>query len=292
MRIAFFGLPLAPLLLARDGHDIVYAAVSRQVPGLRRLRLRAGADRIFVRPDADAPETLMRVRAAAPDLIVSWFWTTKLSSRVLSLAPGIGVHPSLLPRHRGPDPYFWAIDSGDRVTGVTAHRLDVEYDTGTILARREVPLNPRWNAWRLARVLDRAGVALLREVVRAHGHGELPEGAAQDESMATLAPEPSDEELAIRWSWPAERIERRVRAAAPWPGAWTQIGDQVVTLLQLRATGDFPKTLRPAEAAVRPDGVAVVRTGDEAVELLEGRSDDTEETLTTHDLARIVELAQ
>jgi methionyl-tRNA formyltransferase len=259
---------------------------------LRRLRLRLGAERVFVRPDVDAPETIVRVSGAAPDLIVSWFWTTKLPREILQLAPGIGVHPSLLPRHRGPDPYFWAIDSGDSVTGVTAHRLDVEYDTGAIFERCEVPINPSWNAWRLARALDRASLRLLRQVVRAHGTGELPNASAQDESLATLAPEPSDEELAMRWSWPAERIERRVRAAAPWPGAWTEIGGQIVTVLRVRATRDFPKTLRPAEAAVRNDGVAVVRSADEAVELLEGRSDDTNQPLTTHDLARMVELAR
>ncbi len=292
MRIAFFGLPLAALLLARDGHSIVYAAACRPAPGLRRLRLRVGADKVFVRPDVDAPETAMRVSSAAPDLIVSWFWTTKLPREILQLAPGIGVHPSLLPRHRGPDPYFWAIDSGDIVTGVTAHRLDVEYDTGAILARHQVPIDPRWNAWRLARALDRASLRLLREVVRTYGQGELREGPAQDESLARAAPEPSDDELAIRWSWPAERIERRVRAAAPWPGAWTQIGEQIVTLLRVRTTRDFPKALGTAEAAVRNDGIAIVRSADEAVELLEGRSDDTNQTLTTHDLARMVELAR
>jgi methionyl-tRNA formyltransferase len=256
------------------------------------MRLRVGADKVFVRPDVDAPETAMRVSGAAPDLIVSWFWTTKLPREILQLAPGVGLHPSLLPRHRGPDPYFWAIDSGDIVTGVTAHRLDVAYDTGPILARDQVPIDPSWNAWRLARALDRASLRLLREVVRAHAAGAVLDGTAQDESLATVAPEPSDDELAIRWSWPAQRIERRVRAAAPWPGAWTQIGEQIVTLLRVRTTRDFPKALRTAEAAVRNDGVAIVRSADEAVELLEGRSDDTNQTLTTHDLARMVELAR
>jgi methionyl-tRNA formyltransferase len=292
VRIAFFGLPLAAVLLARDGHAIVYAAACRQAPGLRRLRRRVGADRVFVRPDVDAAETLTRVSAAAPDLIVSWFWTTKLPTQVLGLAPGIGLHPSLLPRHRGPDPYFWAIDSGDTVTGVTAHRLGVEYDTGAIFACRQLPIDPSWNAWQLARALDRPSLGLLREVVRAYGQGELPNGTAQDDALATVAPEPSDEDLALRWSWPAERIERRVRAAAPWPGAWTQIGEHMVTLLRVRATNDFPKALHTAEAAVRTDGVAVIRTRDEALELLEGRSDDSDQTLTTRDLARLVKLAQ
>src|SRR5271168_4737891 len=101
MRIAFFGLPLGALLLARDGHEIVYAAACRRAPGLRRLAARIAPGRTHVRPDVESAVTRARVEAAAPDLIVSWFWTTKLPAPILRLAPAVGIHPSLLPRHRG-----------------------------------------------------------------------------------------------------------------------------------------------------------------------------------------------
>src|SRR5262249_3710263 len=153
LRIAFFGLPLAALLLAQDGHEIVYAAVCRpQAIGVRRLKRTLGAS-VEMRPDVKSSVTFARVRDARPDLVVSWFWTTKIPARLVELAPlgGFGVHPSLLPRHRGPDPYFWAIDLGDEVTGVTAHRLAAEYDTGAILGSRTLPIDPAWNAWTLAK---------------------------------------------------------------------------------------------------------------------------------------------
>jgi methionyl-tRNA formyltransferase len=228
------------------------------------------------------------IRRAQPDLLVSWFWTTKVPRQILQIAPGLGIHPSLLPRYRGADPYFWAIDSGDTFTGVTAHRLDAEYDTGAILARRELSIAPGWNAWQLARALDRPGLDLLRQIVRAYAGGTPPESAPQDERAATLAPSPSDDELAVRWAWPAVRIERRVRAAAPWPGAWTQVGERFLTLVRVRATAEFPRALAAGEAAVRSDGVAVVRAGDTAVELLEARLDEDERVLTQAELARLV----
>lgn len=274
MRIAFFGLPLAAVLLARDGHSIAYGALSRRGPGQRRLSLRVAPGRTWLRPDVNAAGTLARVKDAAPDLVVSWFWTTRLPRSILDLAPSVGVHPSLLPRHRGPDPFFWAIDQGDATTGVTAHELGTEYDTGPILGSRTLAIDPSWNAWGLARALDRPSLALLRDVVRDFANGRPPRRVPQDERMATLAPEPDDDALAVRWTWDAARIERRVRAAAPWPGAWTDIGGRIVTLVHVRVTRDFPAALAPAEAAVRPDGVAVVRTGDLAVELLEGRTED------------------
>jgi methionyl-tRNA formyltransferase len=292
VRIAFFGLPIAALLLDRDGHDLAWCGIARRhAVGARRLVRRLGADRVSLGPNADDSEVLRQLRAARPELIVSWFWTKKIPSPILGLAPSFGVHPSLLPRHRGPDPYFWAIDSGDERTGVTAHALGAEYDTGAILAQRLLRIDPCWNAWQLARALDRPSLALLRDVTRAFAEGRAPPPHPQDDRLATAAPQPSDDELSIRWSWSAGRIERRVRAAAPWPGAWTQIGDHIVTLERVRPTSDFPRALAPGEAAVRPDGVAVVRAGDAALELVSGRDDD-DGVLRARDLAEVVRSAQ
>jgi len=291
MRIAFFGLPLAAVLLAYDGHEIAYAAASRRAPGLRRLQEHIARGKSVVRPDASSDETFARVRDARPELLVSWFWTTKIPARVFRLAPSIGVHPSLLPRHRGPDPYFWAIDAGDETTGVTAHLLEETYDAGAILAQRPLRIDPQWDAWRLARALDRPSLALLREIVRAFERGAPPPAVQQDEQAATTAPEPTEDELAVRWSWPAARIERRVRAAAPWPGAWTEIGDRQVTLLRVRAVVEFPRALAPGEATVRADGIAVVRAGDDAVELLQGRG-ESEEILSAQAIAALVAAAR
>ncbi len=153
MRIAFLGLPLAAVLLARDGHDIAFAGVLPE-RGLRRLRARLGTTRVQVSPDLERDAAVERIRRASPELVVSWFWPKRVPPLVLSLAPAVGVHPSLLPRYRGPDPYFWAIDAGDTLTGVTAHVLESEYDTGPILGQTPVRIEPAWNAWQLAKALD------------------------------------------------------------------------------------------------------------------------------------------
>ena len=259
--------------------------------------------RVDVRPDVNARSTIDRVRALSPELVVSWFWTTRLPMEIVSCAPlgAFGVHPSLLPRHRGPDPYFWAIDSGDEVTGVTAHRIAAEYDTGEILAQRELAIDPAWNAWTLARALDRPSLALLREFVRAYGErGDRASSRAipQDESRATLAPSPADEELEIDWTWPSARIARRIRAASPSPGAWSFFGDEAVTITRAAVAGasDFPRALAPGEAWVPDVGgdqeTAIVRTGDGALALLQGRMDSAEDEdpyeLDAADLADMV----
>jgi methionyl-tRNA formyltransferase len=290
MRVAFFGLPLAALLLHRDGHEIALACVSRPDSiGMRRLLRTLPRGAVLRKPDVTSQELLGRVEAARPDLIVSWFWTTRIPARVTQTARfgGIGVHPSLLPRHRGPDPFYWAIASGDEETGVTAHALDEQYDTGAILGQRRVPIDPRWNAWTLARKLDRPSLALLREVARSFARGTPPPATPQDERLATAAPAPTDDDLAIHWNAPSDRVVRRVRAASPWPGASTEVGDVPVALTCVRETQDYPRALAPGEGSVRPDGIAVVRTVDGAVALLEG-SDEEGRPLGTAALAALV----
>lgn len=289
MRIAFFGLPLAALALLEDGHELTVAALSRKnLPGTRRLR-RALGDRVLVTPRVDRT---FRVDA---DLVVSWFWTKKLPVEVVRAAPlgGFGVHPSLLPRWRGPDPYFWAIDSGDAATGVTAHRLDAEYDTGAILGSRSVRIDPAWDSWRLARALDRPSLALMREVALAFASGMPPNELAQDERAVTEAPEPDDSLLEIVWSRDAASIVRRIRAAAPYPGAWTFIGEEAVVITRATVRAGVA-ALRPGEAAV-VDGRAVVAAGDGSVILHAGRrvgDDDREVPLDERAFADLVARAR
>jgi methionyl-tRNA formyltransferase len=272
MRIAFVGLPLAALLLHADGHEIVWAGICRRgAIGTRRLRARLGARAVAIVPDL--AKRVDEVRALEPDLVVSWFWTKKVprAFRETARVGAFGVHPSLLPRHRGPDPYFWAIDAGDEETGVTAHELEDEYDTGALLGTKRLGIDPSWNAWTLAKRLDRPSLALLREITAAYARGERPRAIPQDESRATEAPAPTDEELELRWTDDAAAVVRRVRAASPWPGAFTEIAGEVVTLTRARATSDVPRAIGPGEAVVRPDGIAVVRARDAGVELLAGR---------------------
>ena len=274
MRLAFFGLPLAALLLLADGHEIVFAMLSRtDAPGRRRLT-RALGGRVRARGDLTEAEIAATMTDVAPDLLVSWFFTAKLPMTIVGAARGggIGAHPSLLPRHRGPDPYFAAIDQGDRVSGVTIHRIEAEYDTGAILARGEILIDPGWNAWQLARRLDRPSLALLRDTVRRLGAGEPIPERLQDELVASYAPTPSDADCALAWSWPVDRLLRRIRALSPSPGAFTEIGGQIVTVLAARVASAYPRALAPGEAAVVGE-LAVVRAGDGAIELLGGEID-------------------
>ncbi|MFO0586938.1 MAG: methionyl-tRNA formyltransferase [Polyangiaceae bacterium] len=281
LRVAFFGLPLAALLLDRDGHDVVLASICRSdAVGLRRAKKRF-AGRFLLKPDATRPAFVERVRSLEPDLIVSWFWTKRLPMDVIRAARhgGIGAHPSLLPRHRGPDPTYWAIASGDTETGVSVHRLEADYDTGDVLMVERLPIDPAWNAWQLARALDRPSLRALRRTVAAFASGAPPAPIPQDESKATQAPAPDDDACAIRWSEPTNRILLHIRALAPSPGAWTEIAGALVSILEARASRSYPEVLVPGESVTIEDR-AVVRTGDGAIDLLRVEIDGQPATLS------------
>jgi methionyl-tRNA formyltransferase len=275
LRIVFFGLPLAAVLLARDGHQVVLASFSfAEAVGLRRARRLLGEDRVLIKPRALDPALHARVGALAPDLLVSWFWTTRLPMSLVRAARlgGIGAHPSLLPRHRGPDPTCWAIASGDEETGVTVHRIEEAYDTGAILAQERLRIDPAWDAWRLARALDRPSLRLLRATVARFARGDVVTGSAQDPALATQAPFLDDSACAISWTWRTERVLRHVRALAPAPGAWTEIEGALVIVVQAAPAATYPRALEPGEGVV-DGGRVLVRTADGAVELLRGEID-------------------
>jgi methionyl-tRNA formyltransferase len=272
LKLGYFGLPLGAHLLLTDGHELDPCVLSPiDAPGRRRVRARVPAARLLDAREAAAGALKAAIERALsraqPELIVSWFWTRLLPGAWLTAARfgGIGVHPSLLPRHRGPNPYFWTIDAGDREAGVTLHALAPEYDTGAILLQRSLLVGER-NSWQLARALDRPSLALLREGVRRFAEGERPSETAQSDAGVTWAPEPTGRELLADWSWPTARVLRRIRALAPVPGLAVEIRGLRLFITRARAATRFVATLEPGEATVLEDAeTLVIRTADGAI---------------------------
>jgi methionyl-tRNA formyltransferase len=285
--IVYFGLPLGALALLQDGLDVRVACISRpDLPGMRKLR-RVMLERgglVLARPDLAHPDTVEMLRAAKPSLLVSWFWTKKIPLEVLRLCRrGFGVHPSLLPKYRGADPYFWVIAAGERETGVTAHVLSPRYDDGAILAQRRMQIPKDCNAWELAKALDRPSLALMRDVAGRYARGESIPEIPQDEERATEAPAPSDEDCELVWDWPVDDVIARVRAAAPDPGAFTGYNDQTVVIVKVRPATDVPLALEPGDIVATNEGV-MVRAADGGVVVVEARAEDSDVTVRGMDV--------
>lgn len=278
MRILYFGLPLGLEVLRRHGHRPLAACLGHlDQPGARRARMRLERGALLLgAPALDDAEVVRTLESVKPDLILSWFWPKKIPASVLALAPAYGVHPSLLPRWRGPDPFFWAIRRGDTETGVSLHELDAEYDTGRVVAQRRVPIAAADDGWTLAKKLDRPSLALLLELVERRARGETPAAWTQDEAGATEAPQPTEEDLALDFDCDAAELERWVRAARPEPGARAVLGEALVTFLDV-AVDDArpPGGLEVGEAWIA-GGVVRVRCGRGALRIDRVRDEDDE----------------
>lgn len=275
MRILYFGLPLGLEALRRAGHAPVVASLGHLGQlGHRRARRTRGL--LLGTPSLDDQRVQGTLRSANADVILSWFWPKKIPAAVLSLAPrgAFGVHPSLLPRWRGPDPFFWALRTGDAETGVTLHRLEAEYDTGSIVAQRRVRIDAHDDGWSLAKKLDRPSLALLVECANRLVAGETLTGAPQDERAATPAPEPTEDDLALDFERDATELERWVRAARPEPGARAILGESLVTFLDTAVDDRRPPGGLAVGEAWIERGVVRIRCGKGALRVDRVRDED------------------
>ena len=174
------------------------------------------------------PETLRSSEAVAklasfePELIVVAAFGLILPSEVLSLPKFgcINVHPSLLPRHRGPSPVANAILCGDELTGVTIMLMDTKVDAGPILAQRKVGISSMDTTGSLSDKLAEAGAGLLLETLPKWVGCEL-KPQPQDESQATYSRLITSGDGEIDWHLSALELWRMVRAYNPWPGCYT-----------------------------------------------------------------------
>lgn len=132
----------------------------------------------------------------------------------------LNIHASLLPKYRGANPISEAILHGENETGVSIMLLDAGIDTGPVLLRRGIPINPDETTGTLTEKLANLGSRALLEALPFWVEGKItPE--AQDETLASHTRMLRKEDGEIDWSKSAQYISRQVRAYSPWPGAYT-----------------------------------------------------------------------
>ncbi len=212
-----------------------------------------------------------KVRALAPQLLVVVAFGKIFRKAFIDIFPlgGINLHPSLLPRHRGPSPISAAILAGDAETGVCIQRLALKFDSGDILSREKIALRGDETTGSLSETLAVKGAALLRDVLDGLEKGPM-KGIAQDEREATYCHLLKKEDGRIDWNEGARVIERKVRAYDPWPRAATRWGQKTVLVLQSRLYAGTLGAVRDS-AQVVPSGTVfasdpreglLVRTGE------------------------------
>ncbi|TAK04665.1 methionyl-tRNA formyltransferase [Patescibacteria group bacterium] len=171
------------------------------------------------------------LRELSPDMSVVTAYGRIIPEAVLAIPrlSTLNVHPSLLPRWRGPSPIQSAIAAGDPETGVSIMLLDAEMDHGPLLAQMRVPLSGTERYPELETRLAHTGAKLLAETLPRYANGRMTP-KPQDHEKATFCTLLTRDSGRIDWSKNAAEIERLERAYDPWPGVWTEWTDGTTTL--------------------------------------------------------------
>ena len=177
-------------------------------------------------------EFIQTLRDMQPDVIVVVAFGQILPKEILDI-PRLGcvnVHASLLPKFRGAAPIQWSIIDGEEVTGVTTMLMDVGLDTGDMLLKAEIPMDPKETGGSLHDKLAAVGGELLEKTLIGLEAGTIvPE--KQDDSQAGEYARMLDKELGhIDFNQPAVVIERLIRGLNPWPSAYTYIDGKTLKI--------------------------------------------------------------
>jgi len=184
-------------------------------------------------------EVVQELASFGPALIVVAAFGYILPRGVLCLPRFrcLNVHPSLLPKHRGPSPVADALLCGDLLTGVTIILMDEGLDTGPILAQRKVGISTSDTTGSLTLKLSCVGADLLMETLPKWLGGEL-EPQAQDEDKATYSKLIANKDGELDWHLTAVELWQRVRAFNPWPGCRTWWKGKRLKIHSAAAFGD------------------------------------------------------
>ncbi|MCF8435644.1 MAG: methionyl-tRNA formyltransferase [Ignavibacteriales bacterium] len=129
------------------------------------------------------------------------------------------LHGSLLPAYRGAAPIQRAIMNGEMQTGLTTFFLENKVDTGNIILREPIIIDPDDNFGTLHDKMSIAGAGLVLRTIGLIETGNLIP-TRQDDSKATKAPKISKEDCQILWDDDIVTIHNKVRGLSPYPGAF------------------------------------------------------------------------
>ena len=235
MRIVFMGTPdfSVPALkaLVEAGHEVAAVVTQPDRPRGRgkdlqmtpvKVQALAYGIPVYQTEKVKDPAFVEILRNLQPEVIVVIAFGQILSRDILDLPPYgcINIHASLLPKYRGAAPIQWAVIDGEKETGVTTMMMDVGLDTGDMLEKTVIPLDPKETGGSLFDKLSQAGGPLILSTLEKLKAGTAVRTPQTDED-STYAKMLTKSLGQIDWSMEAAAIERLIRGLNPWPSAYT-----------------------------------------------------------------------
>ena len=199
-----------------------------------------------------------------PNLAVLAFVTDIIPEKLVNL-PSLGTicyHPSILPRHRGANAINWALIQGDTRTGLTIFWVDKGIDTGPILLKKEVEIDPDETTGSLYfNKLFPMGVDAMVEAVELIKRGKAPR-IPQDDSEASYEPPCDDRVASVNFEKTIKDIYNLIRGCDPQPGAYSTYKGKRVRFYEAKVS--------PSATDKQPGEVILIEEGDVQIAARDG----------------------
>lgn len=201
---------------------------------------------------AEFKKEVLRLNA---DLIIVGTWGEKLKKPIINLPKiaTINVHPSLLPKYRGPNPYLQAIKHLEKESGITFHLMDENFDTGAILLQKKVSIEPNDTGAELRQRIAPLAREGVYELIKKLDE-EIIVPVKQDEKHSSYFPQIEEDEVMLDFSRSAEEVSAHIRAFHPWYKCYFQYNSHFfipnphkleILTNDNKKMNDTPSTLKP-----------------------------------------------
>ncbi len=189
--------------------------------------------------ELDEPELIEKVRSLEIDAAVVCSFNYKIPKILMQATKDgfINVHPSMLPKYRGGNPYSRVIMNGETETGVTVHFMDEGFDTGDIIAQKPYHIHSKATMGTIFNELNVLGIELLLQVLQMYEVQELPR-LEQPRGDFVSGKGLSEQELFINYNKTAEEIERFIRALNPFILASTTFRGNMMKIMKAEVASD------------------------------------------------------
>ena len=189
--------------------------------------------------ELDEPQLITKIRNLEIDTAVVCSFNYKIPKILLETVKDgfINVHPSLLPKYRGANPYSRVIMNGEAETGVTIHFMDESFDTGDIIAQKPYHIHSKATMGTLFNELNVLGIELLLQVLQSYETEALPR-LPQPKGDFVKAQGLRERDLFINYNSSAEEIERFIRALNPFLLASTTFRGNMMKIMKAEIASD------------------------------------------------------
>lgn len=213
--------------------------------------------------------TIKEMRELQPDLIILIAYGKILPQAILEMPKfgAINIHPSSLPKFRGPSPIQNALLAGEKKTGTTIMKMDAGIDTGDILAQEELKIDANDTYAELEQKLLNLSKKLLLKTLPKWVNGEI-DPQQQDDSQASYCRMIDKNDGRIDWNDSAETIYNKYRAFRVWPGIFTSWNNKRIKLNRINFISGDSGSRKNGEI-FENNGTICVQAGIGAIELLE-----------------------